>query len=152
MNYDHLRAIALHGVVKDTDDFQLRSILRWYSKTFHTPLHEVDDLPLDHILTSYYESTYEDMKPPELEDAIAEILLSPEERKKRANEKARQDAEAEDYAKKVEKAQPKALPEVIPTQGSLMDQLKAFKAQLKNAQTPKEEGATQFDVPPDEDP
>ena len=63
---DRLRAIqiiALKEVLSDkqSQDFQLRSIFRWYSKTFHTPLHIVEELPEFDILQAYFEDQYEQL-------------------------------------------------------------------------------------------
>jgi hypothetical protein len=47
---------------KEVDpEYYLRRIFRWYSKTFATPLHEVEELPLSDVLQHYWEEHYEDM-------------------------------------------------------------------------------------------
>ncbi len=59
---------ALAAVLREQDpEYNLRSLFRWYSRTFHTPLHEVPDLPLDDILRTWWESYYESLTPEQLE-------------------------------------------------------------------------------------
>ena len=43
-------------------DYIQRHINRWYSEKFHTPLHEVDELPRHDVLLTYYECCYADMR------------------------------------------------------------------------------------------
>lgn len=42
-------------------EFFLRKVFRWYSKTFVTPLDEVEDLPLADVLRHFYEYHFEEM-------------------------------------------------------------------------------------------
>jgi succinate dehydrogenase flavin-adding protein (antitoxin of CptAB toxin-antitoxin module) len=56
-----LQATALLAVIRESDDYLVRRILRWYSTTFHTPLHQVEELPFDYILTHYFETMYENV-------------------------------------------------------------------------------------------
>jgi hypothetical protein len=64
-------------------DYRLRYINRWYSKTFHTPLHVVDDLPTEDVLIHFYECQFEDLEEAERLKSISELLESIDERKKR---------------------------------------------------------------------
>jgi hypothetical protein len=82
--------------------YWLRHIFRWYSKTFSTPLHVVESLPLDHVLTAYYEERYESMNEQELEEAKALLLETPEERKQREADEAAREAEEEIEAQRIE--------------------------------------------------
>jgi hypothetical protein len=57
---DVYRAIRVHAYAdvvagKPTHDYSLRSIFRWYSEKFHTPLHLVEDLPVYDVMQHYYE-------------------------------------------------------------------------------------------------
>jgi hypothetical protein len=56
-----LQIIALKEVLSKTpsSDFQTRMVCRWYSKTFHTPLHIVESLPEFDVLQAYFEDQYE---------------------------------------------------------------------------------------------
>ena len=42
-------------------DYFLRHLFRQYAKTFHTPLHIVETLPLEQVLLHYYENLYEEL-------------------------------------------------------------------------------------------
>lgn len=93
--YTAIRLISFREVTQKPSDVEygLRRIFRWYSTTFHTPLHTVEELPLQDILVAYYESKYEDMEPVDLE-AEREELLSTEVVRQKKN--ADRDAEAAD--------------------------------------------------------
>lgn len=78
-----LRTIALRDVLMASGEYHLRSVFRWYSRTFHTPLHEVGDLPQEDVLRAYYEEHYEAMAPEDREDERAFLLESEEARRKR---------------------------------------------------------------------
>lgn len=117
---DYPKAIqlnALHAVVKHDNEYMIRYILRWYSKTFFTPLHIVETLPFQDILQHYWETYYEDREAPEIEDDIKELTETPEEKASREEKekvkkdkdeeffkKAKQKAEAEKNKKSMEKA------------------------------------------------
>jgi hypothetical protein len=85
----------------------IRSILRWYSKTFHTALHVVEDLPLEDVLTAYYESTYEDLEDEQRAKEIAELLETDEERVARLRRQDEERAEAFDFARFTEEEERK---------------------------------------------
>ena len=53
--FEAVKLNALESVVNPDSEYYLRFMFRWYSKTFHTPLHMVPDLPLVEVLTAYYE-------------------------------------------------------------------------------------------------
>lgn len=95
--FDSIRLIALRDALapeeKKSIDYRLRYIMRWYSKTFHTPLHQVYDLPVEELLRVYFEEKYDAMEPSELFEELNKIFASPEK------EQAEQDArEADDEA------------------------------------------------------
>lgn len=91
--YDALKLIALKGAIKPDAESNVRYVLRWYSKTFHTPLHEVYNLPLEDVWFAYFEERYSDMERADLEEEVAMALESPEARDER------------EMAEEVEKAQ-----------------------------------------------
>lgn len=82
MNYwDSFRYIALKNVLNPDTDFYLRRLMRWYSKTFHTPLHIVEEeIPIEHVLLAYFEEKYESLEPDDIEDLKLELLETPEEK------------------------------------------------------------------------
>ena len=46
---------ALEGSLLESDAYAYRKICRWYSKSFSTKLLDVYRLPVEHLLTNYYE-------------------------------------------------------------------------------------------------
>jgi hypothetical protein len=49
------------NVEREGVDFFYRRVCRWYSKSFHTPLHEVEQLPWKNILLAYFEERFYEM-------------------------------------------------------------------------------------------
>lgn len=71
-------------------DYNLRFIFRWYSKTFHTPLHEVDALPLEGVIRAFFEEKYEGMDEDDREEEIRALTESEEERGQRLTQEEQQ--------------------------------------------------------------
>jgi hypothetical protein len=80
VDIEAIRVKALRAVLRPDIQASLRKIFRWYSTTYATPLHIVDDLPLDDILVAYFEENYWNMEQPLLEREINELSLTPAER------------------------------------------------------------------------
>jgi hypothetical protein len=99
------RLLALKSVLNPDEDYYLRRVFRWYSRTFHTPLHVVPDLPLEDILEAYYEHVYEEIvaedEPDKVNSAIRELVETEEERIQREMEEEGQDLVTEDFLRKV---------------------------------------------------
>lgn len=100
--YTALRLQALRAVKKPDSEAHIRHIHRWYSKNFHTPLHEVAELDPHDVLTAYYESTFEEMEPEERDRELAELLKTPEERAEEARRHDREEAELYIFSRIVE--------------------------------------------------
>ena len=96
---------ALLDVMEGDFLYHYRRICRWYSTTFHTPLAEVDSLPMEYVLQQFFESRFEDMPRAERRTLALKLTETPEERKKRlAKEQAgTDDAFAKRLAKKARK-------------------------------------------------
>lgn len=102
-----IQILALKEVLakdKASSDFDLRSIARWYSKTFATPLHLVYGLPTFDVLQAYYEDIYEDMAKTEegeisLHKVAEELSRTEEELEAAKKEKDKEDV----YVFKMEK-------------------------------------------------
>jgi hypothetical protein len=89
VDYDEIDAIrirALRAVWKPDHDSALRRIFRWYSEKFHTPLHRVQDLPMEEVLMHWYEVHYEQLEPDERHNLAIHLLETPEERRRRESE------------------------------------------------------------------
>lgn len=95
-------------------EYFLRRVFRAYSKKFFTPLHEVEELPLDDVLQHFWEEHFEEVgedvggRPgsgmERLEEVRREVLLDPEVRK----ELQRQEDESEVFTFEVGQEQVKA--------------------------------------------
>ncbi len=88
---ESIKKAALLSAIEPDGEAVLRFLFRWYSKTFHTPLQEVEDLPIEYILQHYFECQYEELNQDEKHDMIIHLLETPEERDLR--EKAEKDDE-----------------------------------------------------------
>lgn len=75
-----IRLRALRAVMSPDRDYLIRTILRWYSKTFFTPLREVEDLPLEDVLRAYYEEQYAAMSDDERDRVRIDLLTTDEQR------------------------------------------------------------------------
>src|SRR5277367_2319090 len=78
-----LRILALDAVLRPDGEAFWRHVCRWYSKTFHTPLHVVEDLPVDVVYQHYYEGIYEDLDAEELARVADDITETEESRRDR---------------------------------------------------------------------
>lgn len=96
--WEAIRIQALQSVMKSSAEYEIRKLFRWYSKTFHTPLKEVEDLPLEQIVRDYWESQYENMDEGELEYAITALVTDEHERL------CQEEAEAEEVQRLLEEA------------------------------------------------
>lgn len=112
--FNALRLVALRDVLKEPSDYHLRHIFRWYSRNFHVPLPDVADLPMEDVLTNFYEAKYEDMDADQREDERLLLIQSDEERQKRAMDEDRDaydthefEREAEELAKEQQAAKAK---------------------------------------------
>jgi hypothetical protein len=56
--YTLIQTEAINNILNKTNDFYYRDICRWYSTTFHTPLHLVETLPWDEVLLHFYEQKW----------------------------------------------------------------------------------------------
>jgi hypothetical protein len=100
-HYDSLQLLAVRAVMKPDGEYRLRKIFRWYSTTFHTPLHLVDDLPLEDVLTAYYEQTCEEMNDEDREILLKELLETEEEKRAKQKAKDAEEAEAFEFARRL---------------------------------------------------
>jgi primosomal protein N' len=99
--YKSIQIKAIESVLDPDDTYSYRRICRWYSKTFHTPLHDVYSLDFEHVLSNYYESTFEEIPYNDLYDIAIEDFIP---------ELAEQNNEdAEQYAKDLEAEQVRTL-------------------------------------------
>lgn len=85
--FEAIQIQALKSVLDPDDDYLMRKVFRWYSEKYHTPLHVVDDLPMDDVLQTYFEYVYENTSKRQLNQIKKHLLETPEEREKREKAK-----------------------------------------------------------------
>lgn len=100
-HYEALQLLALRAVEKPDGEARLRGICRWYSKTFHTPLHVVEELDEDDVLTAYFESIYEEMEESERQDIMRQLLETDEQKAARARARDEEAAESFEFARRM---------------------------------------------------
>lgn len=82
-----VRLLALRNALRPSYDYFLRRIFRRYSERYKTPLHHVQNLPLDYVLQNFYEGYYESLSEEDLHEAAEDLVEDKEQ-------KAREEAEA----------------------------------------------------------
>lgn len=101
---EHIEKIALARAVKLDKEGSIRFVLRWYSKTFHTPLHIVaEEIPLDDVWLAYFEEHFANMEPNDLDRAVELALEPPEDRAKREDKAAVNKADDDAFLEKTRK-------------------------------------------------
>lgn len=81
------------AVLRPNADYFERKVMRWYSKTFSTPLSEVEELPLEDVFLAYYEEQYADLGSTDREEEIRQLLITEEERRQMIFEEEAEDAD-----------------------------------------------------------
>jgi len=92
-----LRLEAMRGVHREDTEFTLRSICRWYSQRFATPLHEVGTprgcVDIEDVLQAFYEGRYQEMDDEKLEKELQDLMRTPEETQAAALEEDAREAD-----------------------------------------------------------
>ena len=149
--WDAMRATALAAVVEEPFEYQLRRISRWYSKTFHTPLADVDNIPVEDLIYTYYECMYEDLPPERREEEIEDIFTPPDKRVLKLDETTERKVSDDDFMKQIQDEEKKKAEEAKKTpdmadkmekmaqsMAGLSDAFKAAKEVLKEPEVPRE--------------
>jgi len=129
---DHITALqikALKNVLKPDTQAVLRSIFRWYSSTYATPLHMVDDLPLDDILTHWFEYHFEQLDEEDVRQKAEELILTPEERAERL---VKQENEDEEFYQRIAEKAAKKHASIEKNREKLSKSNKEFDSALKS--------------------
>lgn len=142
MNLTAIGLLALQSVAAPDMAAQTRHVLRWYSKTFSTPLHVVEQIiPLEDVWQAFFEEKYEALEPEELEQAVKDALTPPEERAQ-AEDRLKSDLAADDaFAKATEAAAAAPAPTQVP---QILDA--ALKDTVNGATLPKPEPKLEPDI------
>lgn len=137
-----IRKCALAEVVAEESsaDYRLRRIFRWYSIKFSTPLHVVEELPIQHVLQHFfevqYETKYDDGELEDLEQERVVLTETDDQRKERLAREAKKREEEEAFMRQVAaeeaaKAKPvgpkdgeSGLPTAVPTAQKLPTAIK----------------------------
>ena len=123
---DYLEAIrtqALLGVMRPDEEAWLRSIFRYYSEKWATPLHLVQKLPLEDVLLNYFESYYESLEDVQIQELLHTLTDSPEERLEKENQIKEAESQDDAFLQAAEEDAKKELlkiktpaPKPVPTQ------------------------------------
>ena len=81
--FEAIKIKALYSVLKPDSGYYIRKLSRWYSRTYHTPLSDVYDLPIEYLLQNFYEETFEGLDEDELNEELREVVETPEQKKER---------------------------------------------------------------------
>jgi primosomal protein N' len=127
--YKSIQIKAIEAVLDPDDTYSYRRICRWYSKTFHTPLQDVYKLDFEHVLSNYYESTFEEIPYNDLYDIAIEDFIP---------ELAEQNNEdAEQYAKDLEAEQIRTLERKARREGKTAQPVVSAPVMTKNQRDSK---------------
>lgn len=100
-----LQLNALNSVLNPDYDYHHRQLQRWYSKEFYTPLHIVEELPIEDIVTTFYECRYQELKDDDEEGKLAEeiqqLIETDEERFRREMKEQSDSNDDDEFYKKV---------------------------------------------------
>ena len=99
---DAIRFRALYNVLHPDYHYSIRYIIRWYSRTFSTPIAQVMELPLDEVLLHYYECHYEEMDETQVQFEIDHLLESEEIRASKIREEEAREVEDVQFQRQVE--------------------------------------------------
>lgn len=97
-----LRLLAFRAVEKPDHEYILRHICRWYSRQFYTPLAEVEDIPLETLLTHFFEVQVEEMSDEDREELRAKLCETRAERVARETEEAAKAVEDDEFLRMVQ--------------------------------------------------
>lgn len=93
-----IAALAAVAVDDFDEDYFYRRVFRWYSEKFHTPLHEVYELPFEFVLQHYFEVQYEAMDDQRRAAEVDRLKLNKEQRWKRMLKEEAEKADADEFA------------------------------------------------------
>ena len=81
--YEAIKLLALRSVLKPDPDYFVRKICRWFSTTYHTPISQVYDMPIEEVLQAYFEAKYDAMDPDDLQAELATTVETEDQRRER---------------------------------------------------------------------
>lgn len=111
---DAIRLKAMRAALDPDAAAWFRSVMRWYSKEFSTPLHQVEDLNVEDILVAYFEEHYSQLKDGDehqqmqLDKILQELTETAEERESRKKQEEQEEAQTQQILKMAEEEAQKA--------------------------------------------
>lgn len=96
-----IRILAFQSVKAKDHDYVLRFIARWFSREFHTPLAQVDDMPTEDLLLHFFEAKYEGLDEEELATELKLLTETDAEREAREQVVAQKLQDDEEFEKLV---------------------------------------------------
>lgn len=107
---DAIRLKALRAVLDPDASAWFRSVMRWYSREFSTPLKEVADLDIEEVLVAYFEEQYSSLKDGDehgqetLDRILQELIETQDERQTRKLKEKADEEQARELLKIAEEA------------------------------------------------
>lgn len=118
-----VRIKALLAVMEgDSFSYLYRRITRTYAKLFSTPLHEVEELPIEYVLEHYFEHVYEELTPAQRKKLAIELTETDAERKARLRREKKRGDDA--FVKRIAKEAAKAEAEAEAREKAVVEQAK----------------------------
>lgn len=145
---DDIRILAIQAVTDEESDpeYKLRKIFRFYSSKFHTPLHKVQDLPLEEVLQAYFETIYETMESADIDEEIKLLLETPEQKQARINKEAADQLADEEFLKQIKEENETKNTKEVPKTIDDIAKISRVNEQMASPETTLPEGTT---LPPD---
>lgn len=81
--YEAIKIAALRVALKPDTDYFIRKVSRWFSTTYHTPISQVYDMPIEEILQAFFEAKYDAMDEEQLKIELESVIETEEQRKER---------------------------------------------------------------------
>lgn len=143
--YVAAKLLALKATIEHDPDHERRRIMCWYSTTYHTPLHQVWELPIDFVLQAYYEDVFRNMEKDDIRNNIILLTETEEQKKNRIKEE-------EDYVDEEQAADDEFLKMVAEEEAAKAKQkptgvtpeMPQIEAPKKISWSPKEESETEL--------
>lgn len=101
-SFKAIQVLAAEAVKERDPEYLERYIMRWYSKTFFTPMSQVAEIPLQEIYQHFFEEYYENLQSEDDEKfakEIAELIETDEERQTRLKAEAAEELAAQQLIK-----------------------------------------------------
>ena len=81
--YEAIKIAALRVALKPDSEYFIRKVSRWFSTTYHTPISQVYDMPIEEVLQAFFEAKYEAMDEDQLQEELVSVIETEEQRKER---------------------------------------------------------------------